>query len=205
MIISHKHRFILLKPRKVAGTSILYAFSQICDTQSDIVGKIYNLEGYENPIDNTQILSNHAHPFKIIQHVSGQKVWDEYKKIVPIRNPWDIAVSSFFWCKKTGEWNNDNFSQFIRSNVADDFIKNNLNYYYLAGQLIPDYVVRYENLENDIQTILNNLGVESEVTIPKLKVGIRPEGEYQNYYNDSDVEYIRNVWQQYINDFGYEF
>jgi hypothetical protein len=205
MIISNTHKFILLKPRKVAGTSILYAFSQVCDSSKDTVGKIYNLEGLESPIDNTQTLSNHAYPFEIIQHVSGQQRWDEYKKIVPVRNPWDIAVSAFFWCKKTGEFVGDDFSSFIRSEVAKDFLENNLNYYYFAGRLVPDYVVRYENLEDDIKSILVKLGIEKQVDIPKLKVGIRPEGEYRKYYNDSDVEYIRNIWQQYIDDFGYEF
>lgn len=205
MIISNTHKFILLKPRKVAGTSILYAFSQVCDSSNDIIGKIYNLEGLETPIDNTTTLSNHAYPFEIINRISGQERWDTYQKIVPIRNPWDIAVSAFFWCKKTGEFIGDDFSSFIRSSSAKDFLENNLNYYYFAGQLVPDYVVRYENLEDDIRFILEDLGIKTKVTIPKLKVGIRPEGEYRKYYNEDDIEYIKNIWKRYIEDFEYEF
>jgi len=205
MIVSNTHKFILLKPRKVAGTSILYTFSQVCDSKNDIIGKIYNLEGLESPSENTTPLSNHAYPFEIINTISGHQKWDEYKKIVPIRNPWDIAVSAFFWCKKTGEFIGDNFSSFIRSSIAKDFLENNLNYYYFAGRLVPDYVIRYENLENDIKTTLSDLNINIDVEIPKLKMGIRPEGEYRKYYNDNDIEYITNIWKQYIEDFGYEF
>ena len=37
MIISHKHKFIFLKTRKTAGTSVQIALSGICDQDLDII------------------------------------------------------------------------------------------------------------------------------------------------------------------------
>lgn len=106
MIISHKYKFIFIKPTKVAGTSIEIALAKHCG-KKDIITPItkYNpssdSEKYKQPIKNYEELSfyNHIGPYDIKQKI-GKEVWDNYYKFTVVRNPWDQAVSRFFWNKK---------------------------------------------------------------------------------------------------------
>jgi len=107
MIISHKYKFIFIKPTKVAGTSIEIALAKHCG-KKDIITPItkYNPESddtkYNQPIRNYKELGyyNHMPPGDIKKNVGG-KIWDTYYKFSVVRNPWDQAVSRFFWNKKT--------------------------------------------------------------------------------------------------------
>ncbi|MCP4295093.1 MAG: sulfotransferase family protein, partial [Proteobacteria bacterium] len=103
MIISHKHKFIFIKPLKVAGTSLEISLARHCDSNDVITpltsfseksdesaythsARNYKKEGY----------FNHITPAEIKNKV-GEKVWNEYFKITVVRNPWDQIVSRYFW------------------------------------------------------------------------------------------------------------
>ena len=107
MIISHRHKFIFLKPRKVAGTSVEVALAQHCG-DDDIVTPI----GAFNPQwDEDQ----YAHPGKVwpgysrhstlrrVRRRLGQKIWDDYLKFSITRNPWDLVVSQYHWATRLDE------------------------------------------------------------------------------------------------------
>ncbi|MFH1047607.1 MAG: sulfotransferase family 2 domain-containing protein, partial [Patescibacteria group bacterium] len=103
MIISHKHKFIFLKPRKVAGTSVELALAAHCGAE-DIVTPVsdYSAEAdddrYEQAPRNYEALGfyNHMEPAAVRERV-GAAVWDSYYKLTVVRNPWDLMVSKYWW------------------------------------------------------------------------------------------------------------
>jgi len=105
MIISHKYKFIFIKPNKVAGTSIEIALAKHCG-ESDIITPIteYNPKSdsthYNQPARNYEEdgYYHHITPAKIKSKL-GDK-WNEYYKFTVVRNPYDRIVSSYFWNKK---------------------------------------------------------------------------------------------------------
>lgn len=104
MIISHKHKFIFIKPRKVAGTSIELALSKFCDKEDIITGNFhdsnYEDEAFTNKGRNYEELnlSTHSKPNEIKNKIS-KDIWNNYYKFTIVRNPWDQVVSSYFWYK----------------------------------------------------------------------------------------------------------
>lgn len=109
MIISHTHRFIFIKSLKTAGTSIEAALSQHCGGDDVIVpinAFAHNLDEHGNPIHRGMNADEIYR--KIGQHVDAAtikarvpaEVWDGYFKFSITRNPWDRALSYFFWDRR---------------------------------------------------------------------------------------------------------
>ena len=123
MIVSHEYKFIFLKTRKTAGTSLEIALSQLCG-ERDIITPIaredeairqklgfcgpqnywkrlsrYTLRDWARYIirkRRTKGYSNHM-PAKEAQSLLGSRIWNEYYKFCFERNPWDKAISLYFY------------------------------------------------------------------------------------------------------------
>ena len=98
MIISHKHKFIFLKSEKTAGTSLEVSLASVCGPE-DIITTITKdglPKDYSHPHRNNNGFNPHTLPAKIISKI-GIDTWNEYYKILPIRNPWDRIVSFWYW------------------------------------------------------------------------------------------------------------
>lgn len=106
MIISHKNKFIFIKPTKVAGTSVEIALAKHCG-EKDIITPItsynprFDDSEYNHQFINYEKLGyyNHICPHDIKQKI-GKEVWNKYFKFTVVRNPWDQAVSRYFWNKE---------------------------------------------------------------------------------------------------------
>ena len=82
MIISHKHKFIFIRPRKTAGTTMQNVLSQICG-DDDIVTSGYD-DGTKN-IDQS-CWDGHPHPHLWdVKQLVGEDIWREYFKFTFVR------------------------------------------------------------------------------------------------------------------------
>lgn len=108
LIISHKHRFIFLKPRKVGGTSIEVNIAKYCG-EDDIITPVTEYseksdeDYYTHSPRNYDDYHNHTTPEEIRMRIDD-KIWNDYFKFTIVRNPWDMVVSRYKWQKfKTSE------------------------------------------------------------------------------------------------------
>ena len=103
MIISHKHKFIFLKPTKCASTSVEISLAKTTGGE-DIVTKVSTYDStqddseYEDLSKNDEGFYNHMKPEEIKKKIP-EEIWRTYKKITIVRNPWDLVVSRYFWEK----------------------------------------------------------------------------------------------------------
>jgi len=116
LIVSHKYRYIFIKPYKVAGTSIEVALAEHCG-ESDIVTPVtkysekFDAEEYVHEPRNYEGFRNHMLP-KDIKAKVGDTIWKDYYKFTVVRNPWDQLISRYYWERE--------FSWFkIRRNIVN--------------------------------------------------------------------------------------
>ena len=104
MIISHRHKFIFLKPQKVAGTSVEVALAQHCG-EDDIVTSIsafnpnWDEDRYTHPGKEWAGYDRHATLNQVRKRL-GRELWDAYFKFAVTRNPWDLVVSQYHWAAR---------------------------------------------------------------------------------------------------------
>ncbi len=247
MIISHRHKFIYLKARKVAGTSVEVALAQHCGDE-DIVTSVgafnpnWDEEEYSHPGKKWQGYGRHL-PLIPVRRRLGQKLWDTYFKFAVTRNPWDLVVSQYHWATRSGY--GDAYERAVRRSLKrfwtyplkvrknfrilgtslgrtllqmdmltfDFFARYMLRYYepndsfYFdrSGSVGLDFLIRYENLQDDYASVCERIGLPLS-ELPSLKTKSRPKRRhYSTYYDDRTRELVAKMYHRHIEHFGYRF
>lgn len=225
MILSHDWRFIHLKTRKTAGTSIELSLSALCGPldiitptwseeeaslrlgrppQNYIRGRIGKSrpDGLPRP-DRARDYYNHMPAAQVREYI-GPRLWKRYRKIGFVRNPWDREVSRYFWrTRGTLERSPDGFRKFVMSEPVDD----DWSVISIDGALILDFVGRYESLEEDFTKLLTELGYKKAVPLARAKMGFRSaeERDYRQFYDDETRELVARMHAPLIGAFDYSF
>ena len=234
MIVSHKHRFIFIKPRKAASSSIELALAPHCGPD-DILNPwpvppeqarnyqgrfnpISELAGTFNPLQHARTIRDWLTRPKFYDHLSGycirhrlgKKIWNSYFKFSAERNPWDKTVSHFFWLQS--RYRNRNRAISFRDYVlqrrwsVDRQFPTDWKRYTLYGTVAVDFIIRFENLAEDLRHVMSVLGLDPLDELPHDKGGVRPSGRhYSNYYDEPARMRVAEVFQREIEYFGYEF
>tara|TARA_B100002019_G_C21250449_1_gene590837 strand:- start:69 stop:2060 length:1992 start_codon:yes stop_codon:yes gene_type:complete len=134
-------------------------------------------------------------------------VWQNYFKFAFVRNPWDRMVS----CWKNRGKKFKSFPEFL-SAYPYESKNHNLIWHTLPqlthlsnldGEIMVDYIGKFENLQEEFDTALNELNLPS-ITLPKLNSS--SHDHYSNYYETSEqIDFIYRIYQQEIDMFGYKY
>jgi hypothetical protein len=225
VIISHTHKYIFIKSRKTAGTSIEVALSKHCGS-NDIVTPLGDY--WFNRDERGEWLHNAMNAEGFFQHDPAEEVkrkvapeiWNKYFKFSITRNPWDRVVSTFSWetrnnpaFKPARRWHHRlgiPFNEFrdtrklFRRFVASDWTTND-RFYMLNGALCVDFVIRYEHLTDDLAEVCRRVDLPP-VALPHLKAGLRQGGHsYAEYYDEASKATVADRHQNDIRLFAYEF
>lgn len=112
-IISHRHKFIFVRPPKTASTSIIVSLAPLCGDDDVFYTGPSGDEMYLDLNNRYSSLLRNAHIFDdltvaetrqtthllpgVIRKRVGDSVWNEYFKFTVVRNPWDWFVSLYWW------------------------------------------------------------------------------------------------------------
>lgn len=202
MIVSHKHKFIFLKPYKVAGSSFEFALSSILGPR-DLVTylgpdeekkrlKELGVSESENKKPLVEIIKSFSrqnkrdlkslrwprlfHPHASAEEVRdffGQTVWEEYTKISIVRNPWDYLLSFYHW-NYSGE-TRKSFEHWVFDNRH--LIGLNNYQYYNQGKCVIDICLRFDHLLDDLNKLplcVENIGaIRTHLSCTQFKSGFR--------------------------------
>lgn len=198
MIISHKYKFIFIKTRKTAGTSVEVFLSGICD-KNDVVTPIFpSVQGHQ--ARNFEGFYNHISA-RDVKKAVGKNIWDKYFKFCIERNPWDKTLSYYYMLKSRS----DSPLLFDSYMESQDFCSDYDLYSNEDQEIIVDRVLQYERLAFDLSQVFCHLGIAFDGDLGvKCKSEYRSDRQpYQNLYTEEQSRLVSKVYAREIKQFGY--
>lgn len=151
---------------------------------------------------------------------------DKYFTFTFVRNPWDRLYSGYhYFARRTGSdghrdhrWASvmlsevSSFSEFVFLLEDPAYVRKLKRYDHFrdqvdwlvdpgSGELIMDFIGRFETLENDFLYVSHCLDIQ--VTLPHLRQG--QQGAYLKAYDAHMVEIVQRLYATDIERLGYEF
>jgi chondroitin 4-sulfotransferase 11 len=212
MLISHKLKCIFIHIQKTAGSSIDHVLKE-ADNNS-----LLGLSG---------VSYRHGHAIDIRKSLE-KEIWDSYFKFAFVRNPWDRLVAWYELIQKWLKNNDPKFRELVvvnqvcqKSVCFDDFIRNcfenvrekqgeraGFGYNQLDyltdenGELIVDFIGRFEALNKDCQKVCERLDL-SMTSLPHINFNAHKH--YSCYYSKETRAMVGDRYKRDIEYFGYRF
>lgn len=242
MIICHRYRFIFLKTRKTASSSVEIALSRACGPGDVVTPLVEHLgeedlrrrEGGYGPCGDLKAWHEHrgfrewrrlltrgqrARRFAGLATAGALRtrlppeIWDAYAKVSIERNPWDRAVSRYWWNKyrweRKGDWQCPNLAEFLAYLEKEKPEQmSNWPTYAIDGEVVADHMLLYESLSQDLEGLRQKLGIAEDIALPAkaAKSGFRSE---KRHFSEVMTEKARAIvdraCRREIDYFGYRF
>lgn len=142
-------------------------------------------------VQNAKGFTNHMSATRLKKRLGS--TWDEYLKLTIVRNPWDIAVSYYFWALHNKSFGPDEpIERLFYSPMV-----------YAKGL---DLYLRYENLQTDFNVFLKRLGLPPK-QLPRLKDKCRPQVTYREFFDNYPEarDVIGQIAKEYCEEFDYSY
>jgi Sulfotransferase family len=217
MLISDSHRFLFFHVSKTAGMSmrqVLEPFSTE-PQQFKIRRPPRTVNGKPNRLyDAWEALLLHARARDARDELPSE-VFDSFFKFGFVRNPWDWQVSWYHFLLREETWPKHEivkslagFEEFI------EWVVSSSNPYPKgqpktqseilsdpSGELLVDFVGRYETLERDFREVCARLDIPC--LLPHLNA--TSHGNYATYYNERTKQLVASHFHVDIELFHYKF
>jgi hypothetical protein len=216
MLVSHVKKFIFIKPIKTASTSVEMYFQRWClDDPDQVVDELTEqlvgeagIIGYRGWTAKGNWWYNHM-PADLLRERIGHETWNSYYKFTMVRNPYERAISLFYWliehkrivCPDTDI--KQQFVWFLKS--SREFVSDTIRYV-IDDNYCHDAIIRYENLLEDIESVCRHLEIEwIPEKLGEYKSGVRPlTGTIEYLLNDESIEYINRSCAFEFKKFDYK-
>lgn len=189
MIISHKHKFVFVKTRKTAG-STLEQILRPCLGEDDILTG--STRDGTPPLNCKPDQDGHRVP----------KIPEGYMSFSIERNPWDKVVSSYYWHKKIksmafGDWD---FERYV---LYSGMLPTDWHSYQVC-----DTVYKYEEMEAMYMSLMYHYNLDFNLELiytTRLKSDTREISDYRELHTPKTKDWVAHLFAREIERFGYEF
>jgi len=206
MIISHQHRYLFVEHPRTGTTAISkelvtqYDGKRILKNHStyrDFLGsatdgerKYFVFTTVRNPLDNAV-----SHYFKLLtDHREYYSERMKNKKFLRIPERIDWFLFNYIQNKQI------DFPTFFRRFYVlpyDNWASTEKEHY--------DYVMRFENLQDDFDTVLRKIGLEPTRPLPPRNVTGARQKEFFDYYTPEIIPQAKRVFGPFMRYWGYQF
>jgi hypothetical protein len=213
-MINHKYKIIFIHIPKCAGTSITKFFS----SEKKINWKQANYNELYGWCPKRKLFMQHATAKQLLEtNLITEEQWKTYYKFTFVRNPWDRALSDYFWlinvCKINGSFKDyimkrGQFYKVLNNQeeiyYRGDHHRKQTEFFDFQGSFKLDYVGRFENFASDINEILKAVGVENKFNIYTNK-SHKAREHYSIYYTRSLKQLVESKFKEDIEILRYSF
>lgn len=220
MLISHSHKFIFIKTKKTAGSTIeSLIVENFFDPSKDICTG--------SKIDGTPRINIGAKvpgepdghkPWNLVKKYVTPVEWTNYFKFTVERNPWDKLVSEFFWRAADNKSPDllrcgndlDNFRYFINDGLTYRYVPPvDWDLYAAGNKPVVDEVVQFNHLPQQLVSMFNSkldLPLTEEMVVgTRKKSGFRKKHYTEMYTNQQLIDRVSSLYSREINYFNYIF
>ncbi|WP_295384570.1 sulfotransferase family 2 domain-containing protein [uncultured Thiodictyon sp.] len=217
MLLSIKHRFLYVHIAKTGGTSVRAALERLRWTDPwywsmYLCSRLSHLSGHRTGTK----FPRHS---KIVaaKELLPKEFFDQLFKFGFVRNPWDLQVSSFHHIRRERPQflgGHTDFEGFLRWKLdpqrpyqyhVDTSIELQTDYLIdLHGNLVVDFIGRYERLHADFATACTRIGIPTPV-LPHTRQATDRSKDYRGYYNSETADLVARHFQRDIEMLGYAF
>ncbi|NEO38726.1 MAG: sulfotransferase family protein [Moorea sp. SIOASIH] len=200
---------------KVAGESIEGFFSSLLGVTREMLLLRSNRDPKLGP---EQLSHLTAQEYVRFGHMTAEQ-FKSYYKFSFVRNPWKRLASEYIFKRYIDkfEFKDFVFNNFPKPDDYSDASRHVLPQYDFLydsqGNLLVDFVGRFENLQADFNIVCQKLGIK-ETQLPhlnsnkqnKIVKGYKQEYKpYLEYYDDETKEFVGKIYKKDIETFGYRF
>ena len=232
-MISRDGKYLFIHVPKTAGESIEQYLLKGASRDPEVRSSVLLSRNYDPRRGPPRIAHLLAREYVRYGYV-GEKEFDECFKFAFVRNPWARLVSEFFF----NHYGHTDFRGFLLNRFPtpedDDYETGSDRYRHVLpqyeflhderGNLLVDYVGRFESLDSDFAQVCRQLGIEaaplprvntfSEVMASvllkrgKIRAGQNIELEkphYSRFYDDETRAWVERHYAKDIQTFNYTF
>jgi hypothetical protein len=217
MLLSYRYNFLFVHIAKTGGTSVRAALAPLRwrDPMYWLMFPCHRLSHLTGHRLGTKF-PRHA---KVIaaKEMLPNEVFAKLFKFAFVRNPWDLQVSSWHHIRRERPHllaGHDDFASFLRWKLdperpyqfhLDTSIESQADYLVdLHGNVMVDFIGRYENLVNDFATACQRIGVDPPA-LPHRRQATDRQRDYRSYYDSHTVALVAKHFSRDIDLLGYSF
>lgn len=213
-IVSHKHRFIFLKTRKTAGSSVEIWLAPFLDPEKDLAAVTADLAHYRPDLAarlQSRNLPAHASASEV-RTLVGETVWKSYFKFSIERNPWDRMISLWQW-RRHHRRVSPSFDEFLSaivdgtpSRLKQAGAQGAMNWpiYAIEDAVVADEMIIYDRLEQGLSLAMARIGLHFDGVLPHAKAGIRDPLASVDTLTERQSDIIAALFEREIREFGFQ-
>lgn len=216
MILSHKHKFLFIKTRKTAGSTLEKLLYPYLGERDVITGSIRD----ETPTKNVPSKGGKTkymdHTPGRMQHMSYKQAKNsflidkdpnDYFKFSIERNPWDKVVSSYFWHSKIKPQRTEKgFEHYV---LNCELVPNDWGYYTNnKGELVVDKLYKYEEINEMYEDLNDRFGfgiTKQDIQNVRMKGGLRKVRDYRELHTPKTIKFVESKYKKIIRLMGYTY
>lgn len=194
--ISFKFDSFLWLPAKSASTTLSWIF------------RYFDFQRYK--LDNNQFTPINNQTIHLASVMNFPPNHEKFSFICSIRNPYESIFSYYKMAYSNHkEFGNRNNSQNFVNHILEDYNSLLTRHLLLIEKRIPDYIIRKENLYEDISKIpfvrdsnIYQCGVVEEMCQKKLNIS--SDLTFENFFSDEQIQKINSMYYKIFELGNYE-
>lgn len=217
MLLNHRYKFLYVHIAKTGGSSIRTVLNRL-RWQDPMYYLMFPCHKISNMCGHTTATKLPRHAGAIAaKEMLPDGFFNKLYKFAFVRNPWDLQVSSYHHIQRERPElleNIANFNEFIaykfdpaRPYIFHFDIATKLQSDHLIdlnGEIIVDFIGRYESLHDDFNTIKNELGLK-DYSIPHKRKANNRKKDYREYYDQVSIDAVAKHYKKDIELLNYSF